>query len=81
VVLKIKPYEETHMAGHITIENLPIDENKEIIRHLEGDLGIQIAEDGRVWICIEGVAFLRFTPTNKYHTVGGKLNPTKVNFN
>jgi len=73
--MKIKPYEETHMNGHIFIENIPIDKDKNTVRHLEGDLGIQIAEDGRVWVCIEGVAFLRFTPSNKYHTEGYKLNP------
>ena len=29
---------------------------------MQGDFGIQIARDGRVWICIDGVAFLRFNP-------------------
>ena len=29
------------------------------------DIGIQIAEDGRIWICINGVSFLRFKPTIK----------------
>lgn len=28
----------------------------------DDDLGIQISEDGRVWICINGKAFLRFHP-------------------
>ena len=36
---------------------------------IKGDFGIQIAEDGRVWICINGIAFIRFTPTNKYKAV------------
>jgi hypothetical protein len=26
------------------------------------DFGIQIATDGRVWICINGSAFIRFKP-------------------
>lgn len=26
------------------------------------DFGIQIATDGRVWVCINGIAFLRFKP-------------------
>ena len=30
-----------------------------------GDFGIQIAKDGRVWICIDGVAFIRFKPLLK----------------
>ena len=54
-----KEYEETHCKGHISIEK--IDYNGMI----EGDLGIQIAPDGRVWICIDGIAFLRFKPKNK----------------
>jgi hypothetical protein len=31
-------------------------------KRIEGDLGIQIARDGRVWMCINGVAFIRFSP-------------------
>lgn len=65
--MKIKPYEETHMDGFISIENLPEE------RSMHGDIGIQIASDGRLWVCINGIAFLRFTPSNKYHTVGSKL--------
>jgi hypothetical protein len=55
----IDSYPETHQFGRISIENLP--ENKLI----EGDLGIQIAEDGRVWVCINGIAFIRFKPIKK----------------
>jgi len=29
---------------------------------LQGDLGVQVAADGRVWVCINGIAFLRFSP-------------------
>ena len=74
--MKIKPYKETHMDGKITIDNLPGEEDGEILRGLVGDFGIQIAEDGRVWVCINGVSLLRFTPSLKYHTVGNKLNPS-----
>jgi len=52
----MKYYPETHQHGIISIENLP--ENNYMI----GDLGIQIAADGRIWICIDGAAFLRFKP-------------------
>ena len=31
----------------------------------EGLLGIQTSEDGRIWICINGVAFLRFKPSRR----------------
>jgi hypothetical protein len=51
-----KEMTETHSQGVISIENSP---DKRI---MEGDLGIQIGPDGRVWICINGSAFLRFKP-------------------
>jgi len=53
---KLKEYPELHSSGIISIENIP-DETM-----IKGDLGIQIAKDGRVWICINGIAFLRFNP-------------------
>ena len=55
----VKPYDETHQRGYITIENVPDS------THMEGDLGIQIARDGRVWVCINGLAFVRFRPKPK----------------
>jgi len=70
----VKEYEETHQHGHITLENMPEEFYHNYIRGssgimgsfnpciMEGDLGIQVAEDGRVWVCIDGVAFLRFKP-------------------
>ncbi len=57
-IKKIREYPEIHQQGTISFESqLPIGQHT-----LEGDLGIQIASDGRVWICIDGVAFLRFRP-------------------
>lgn len=58
-----KDYNLTHSHGHISIENLPKDFNK------IGDLGIQI-EMGKVWICINGVALLRFNPNVKKYQRG-----------
>jgi len=29
---------------------------------IKGDFGIQIAKDGRVWICVDGQALIRFKP-------------------
>lgn len=54
---KFPVIKETHMKGNISIESIPKSKNL-----LDDDLGIQIAEDGRVWICINGKAFLRFFP-------------------
>ena len=56
---KINSYPETHQFGRISIENLPNN------NFIDGDLGIQIAEDGRVWVCIDGIAFIRFKPIKK----------------
>ena len=52
----MKEYVEQHAKGTIMIENIP---SSKIIK---GDIGIQIAKDSRVWICIDGIAFLRFSP-------------------
>ena len=54
---KFKEMNETHSQGIISIENIP---DEKLIK--SGDLGIQISDDGRVWICINGLAFLRFRP-------------------
>ena len=54
--MQIKPYKEIHQQGILTIEKfLP-----EGIKHC--DFGIQIAEDGRIWVCVDGAAYLRFSP-------------------
>lgn len=57
----IKEYPETHQQGVITLENMPYSLAKSLA--MKGDLGIQIAKNGRVWVCIDGIAFLRFQPT------------------
>jgi len=60
----VKEYKETHQTGHISIENLPKEFGSRFspIGFMEGDFGIQVAKDGRVWVCINGVAFIRFSP-------------------
>ena len=54
----MKDYPETHQKGLITTEQIP---EKSLI----GNFGIQIARDGRIWICIDGVATIRFKPLSK----------------
>lgn len=54
-------YPETHQQGHISVEN------DEVIKHYlachqDNDLGIQIARDGRIWLCVNGVSWIRFSP-------------------
>jgi len=66
----MKELKETHWKGVISIENLDsiITHLKDPSKYIEGDFGIQIAKDGRVWICINGVAFIRFRPEVKVVT-------------
>lgn len=76
----MKDYPETHQQGFISIENLPdelrqagfdLDGNEAVYVRpgmFKGDFGIQVAKDGRVWVCINGIAFIRFKPDDK----GGK---------
>lgn len=57
----MKEYPETHQEGIISIENMP-NELRRQVTWMKGKLGVQIAGDGRIWICINGIAFLRFSP-------------------
>ena len=52
---RVKAYPETHQQGFLSVE-------KPLRFSLDCDFGIQIADDGRVWICVDGRAFLRFKP-------------------
>lgn len=52
-------YPEAHERGTLMIENYDIIQEM----HLrECDLGIQVAGDGRAWVCVNGVALIRFSP-------------------
>ena len=58
---KLKDFEAIHQKGHLSIEN------DEIVREMLGkdlinDVGLQIAVDGRIWLCVNGIAFIRFSP-------------------
>lgn len=50
---EVEDYPETHFQGMISFE-------QDIKRGtIFGDLGVQISKDGRVWICLDGVALIR----------------------
>lgn len=61
----IDPYSEVHQQGSLGITN-----HKEVLHELglaagqggQVDVGLQVAEDGRIWLCVNGLAFLRFKP-------------------
>ena len=64
-MIKVEPYEEVHLQGFLSVEKeLPIGTSY-------ADLGVQISEDGRVWICINGEAVIRFKSTQAFEANDG----------
>lgn len=61
----MKEYPETHQYGMISIHNQDMLLENLIGDSRMGDLGIQVASDGRIWVCIDGVAFIRFKPRKR----------------
>ena len=61
---KPKEVPEFHQTGHISLENLGIHfpELESQFASKTVDFGVQIAKDGRVWICIDGISLIRFSP-------------------
>lgn len=56
---------ETHDQGMLNVYNM--DEIQHSLRNTdvwENDLGIQISRDGRVWVCVNGIALVRFKPAS-----------------
>lgn len=53
---------ETHRTG--CVEVLNTDEVGKALAEYPNsvDLGVQIAWDGRVWLCVNGIAWIRFKP-------------------
>ena len=60
----MKEYPETQQQGIISIQNKELILNREndFDESIKGTFGIQIAKDGRIWVCINGIAFIRFRP-------------------
>ena len=56
--------DETHQQGYLSIENLEIiqQSNKQ-----DCDVGLQVSSDGRIWLCVDGIAFIRFKPKQKHY--------------
>ena len=63
----MKPYPEKHQKGLISISNKSdiLNRENDFDESIRGDFGVQIAKDGRVWICINGISFIRFSPIPK----------------
>jgi hypothetical protein len=61
----MKTIDETHQEGLLSIE-MPNVESQICA------LGIQTARDGRIWVCINGQAFIRFKPIEKEYDLTKK---------
>ena len=59
---KQRAFPETHRQGRVSLENLDFIKEMDL---QDADFGIQICIDGRVWVCINGIAFIRFKPAIK----------------
>ena len=54
-----KDFPETHRQGLVLVENKDLVLSQNL---MDADFGVQISHDGRVWICVNGLAFIRFKP-------------------
>lgn len=55
----VDEYPPLYQDGHLSIED------DSVIRKLDLQnchFGVQIAKDGRVWVCVNGMSYLRFKP-------------------
>lgn len=65
----MRELQETHCDGLLTIENIQtiIPDHIDLAIANEvgiiGDVSLQISKDGRIWINVNGISFLRFKPT------------------
>jgi hypothetical protein len=50
---------ETHQQGFIQVHNQELIDRIDLS---DADFGLQVSSDGRVWVCIDGIAFIRFKP-------------------
>jgi hypothetical protein len=53
---EIEDYPVLHQSGMLSVET-PMKNGNHF-----GDVGVQIAKDGRIWICFDGCSFIRFKP-------------------
>lgn len=58
----MQEFKETHQQGNLSVEN------HDVINELDMtdcDFGVQVSRDGRVWVCVNGIAWLRFKPAKR----------------
>ena len=54
---------ETHQQGLLSIENFEIIQ--QTVNRMNCDVGIQTCHDGRIWLCVNGIALIRFKPQRR----------------
>lgn len=59
-----KEIKEVHQTGHLSIENEKIIKEM-LLNNSSIDAGFQVSFDGRIWLCVNGIAFIRFKPKGK----------------
>jgi hypothetical protein len=58
----MKDIPEVHQTGTLTLENFGaiFPHGPSMLRKV--DVGLQMSKDGRIWLCVNGTALIRFTP-------------------
>lgn len=56
----VPEFPELHQEGTTQLHNQ--EEVERAIAAGEVDFGLQVAVDGRVWVCVNGMAYIRFKP-------------------
>lgn len=80
----ITEVEEFHQSGSLGICNFKevIDRLRDAAAHgIRVDVGLQVSMDGRIWLCVDGMAFIRFKPRMpqmKFDPVGGSQLAAEV---
>ena len=54
-----------YQSGHVYMDNPDLIQRLDLT---DCEFGVQVGWDGRVWVCINGIAFLRFKPKVKVIT-------------
>jgi|KBSMisStaDraftv2_1062788.scaffolds.fasta_scaffold275595_3 hypothetical protein len=52
-------YGPVYQHGHLSIENAAIIA---AIDQQSCEVGVQVSQDGRIWLCVNGTSFIRFKP-------------------
>jgi len=63
----MKEYPETHQQGTLVLDRFLAMSLKDC------DFGVQVAKDGRVWICVDGQSVMRFQPHRGWKTLKERL--------